>query len=64
MEFIIKIDTRKKSGKKLLEYLKTLSFVKIQEKEADEDKALFEAMETAKTGKYIDKNKFLQELKK
>lgn len=36
MSTIIKIDTRSNAAKRFLEYVKTLSFVKIEEKEMDE----------------------------
>jgi len=58
MEFIINIDTRKKAGIELIKFLKSLSFVKIKEKNKKETEKkpsalLISAVENVKNNKNL-----------
>ena len=58
MEFIINIDTRKKAGIELIKFLKSLSFVKIKEKNKTETEKkpsalLISAVENVKNNKNL-----------
>ena len=61
MEITIKIDTRTKEGKSLLEFLKSLSFVQIID-EQSEDKALAEAIREGLNTPNVSKKQILKAL--
>ncbi len=65
MEFIINIDTRKKAGAELVKFLKSLSFVKVKEKnETEENTKLYRAMMQTNNDKHISRKKIMDILEK
>lgn len=66
MEIKINIDTRKKDGKILLEYLSNLSYVTITYPEDDSelDERLLNAMKEGDKTKTVSKSRIIEKLKK
>jgi antitoxin component of RelBE/YafQ-DinJ toxin-antitoxin module len=62
MEFTIKIDSRKKEAKALLEYLKNLPFVQLEQEKPRYNAATEKAIQEARSGIGVTKVKNVADL--